>query len=118
MKGNLGERMKKCPYCAEDIREAAIRCKFCKSDLPAQTAASVEPYNSRNHEQGQERTSALVYGRKNRVTAGVLGILLGGLGVHKFYLGQIGWGILYLVFLWTYIPAILGLIEGIRYLTM
>jgi TM2 domain-containing membrane protein YozV len=54
----------------------------------------------------------------NKVTAGVLGILLGGFGAHKFYLGQIGMGILYLVFCWTGIPSIIGLIEGIIYLTM
>jgi TM2 domain-containing membrane protein YozV len=55
---------------------------------------------------------------KSKVTAGVLGILLGGLGVHKFYLGKIGSGVLYLLFCWTGIPAIVGLIEGIIYLTM
>ncbi|MBP1943282.1 TM2 domain-containing membrane protein YozV [Bacillus luteolus] len=53
---------------------------------------------------------------KSRVTAGVLAILLGGIGIHKFYLGKSGLGILYLVFCWTYIPAIIGLIEGIAYL--
>lgn len=42
--------------------------------------------------------------------------MLGGLGIHKFYLGRIGWGIVYLLFCWTYIPAIVGLIEGIIYL--
>jgi len=55
---------------------------------------------------------------KSRVTAGVLAILLGGLGVHKFYLGQIGLGVLYLLFAWTFIPALIGLIEGILYLVM
>lgn len=35
---------------------------------------------------------------RNRVLAGVLAIIFGGLGVHKFYLGQPGWGILYLIF--------------------
>ena len=54
---------------------------------------------------------------KNKVTAGVLGILLGGLGVHKFYMGKVGLGIVYLLFCWTYIPAFIGFIEGIIYLT-
>ncbi|WP_366249354.1 TM2 domain-containing protein [Terribacillus aidingensis] len=53
---------------------------------------------------------------KNKIVAGVLGILLGNLGIHKFYLGQIGMGILYVVFCWTGIPGIIGLIEGVIYL--
>jgi TM2 domain-containing membrane protein YozV len=54
---------------------------------------------------------------KSRVTAGVLGILIGGLGIHKFYLGKVGLGIVYILFCWTYVPAIIGLVEGIIYLT-
>jgi TM2 domain-containing membrane protein YozV len=54
---------------------------------------------------------------KSRVTAGILGILLGGLGVHKFYLGKAGLGIVYLLFCWSGVPAIIGFIEGIIYLT-
>jgi TM2 domain-containing membrane protein YozV len=53
---------------------------------------------------------------KNKVVAGVLAILLGGFGIHKFYLGKLGQGILYLIFAWTAIPSIIGLIEGILYL--
>lgn len=55
---------------------------------------------------------------RNRIVAAILAILLGGLGTHKFYLGKAGWGILYFIFSWTFIPAILGLFEGIIYLTM
>ena len=55
--------------------------------------------------------------RKDKTTAGLLAILLGGIGAHKFYLGKTGQGILYLIFCWTYIPGIIGLIEGIKYLT-
>jgi TM2 domain-containing membrane protein YozV len=50
--------------------------------------------------------------RKNPTTAVILALLLGGLGAHKFYLGQTGLGILYLVFCWTYIPAVVGFIEA------
>jgi TM2 domain-containing membrane protein YozV len=50
--------------------------------------------------------------RKNPTTAVVLALLLGGIGAHKFYLGQTGMGVLYLIFCWTYIPAIVGFIEA------
>jgi len=50
--------------------------------------------------------------KKNPTTAVVLALFLGGLGIHKFYLGQTGLGILYLVFCWTYIPGIVGFIEA------
>ncbi len=53
---------------------------------------------------------------KSKVAAGLLGIFLGGFGVHKFYLGRWGWGIIYLLLCWTYVPAIIGFIEGIVYL--
>lgn len=43
----------------------------------------------------------------------VLALLLGGFGVHKFYAGHIGLGILYLLFFWTGIPAIVGFVEFI-----
>ena len=55
---------------------------------------------------------------KSRVVAIVLALLVGGLGAHKFYLGRIGWGILYLVFFWTFIPMIVAFVEAIIYVTM
>lgn len=54
---------------------------------------------------------------KSKIAAGVLGIVLGGFGVHRFYLGQVGLGILYLLFFWTGIPWIIGWVDGIIMLT-
>lgn len=54
---------------------------------------------------------------KSKVAAGLLAIFLGGLGIHKFYLGKYGMGFLYLLFCWTYIPEVVGIIEGIIYLS-
>jgi TM2 domain-containing membrane protein YozV len=58
----------------------------------------------------------------NKIAAGICGILLGGLGVHKFILGYTGAGlIMLLITLLTCFAAapvvhIIGLIEGIIYL--
>ena len=57
-----------------------------------------------------------IIGTKSRVVAALLAFFLGSLGVHKFYLGQTGWGIIYILFCWTLIPAIVSTIEGILYL--
>lgn len=51
-----------------------------------------------------------------RVVAALLAFFLGGLGFHKFYLGQWGWGLLYLIFCWTGVPSVLGAIEAVLYL--
>ena len=52
---------------------------------------------------------------KDKTTAGILGILLGSLGVHRFYLGFIGVGLLQiLVTIFTFgLGSIWGFIEGI-----
>jgi len=57
-------------------------------------------------------------GSKNKTTAALLAIFLGAFGAHKFYLGQSGLGVLYLLFFWTFIPGFIALIEFVIYLTM
>ena len=49
----------------------------------------------------------------DKIAAGVLALLLGGLGAHKFYQGNVKLGVIYLCFFWTGIPALLGIVEGI-----
>lgn len=55
---------------------------------------------------------------KNRVLAVILALFLGGLGVHRFYLRRYWSGLLYLFFFWTYIPALLGIVDAFRYVFM
>lgn len=50
---------------------------------------------------------------KNRGVAIILALLFGWLGFHKFYLGRMGAGVVYLIFFWTWIPALLSLIDVI-----
>ncbi|MCP2265037.1 TM2 domain-containing protein [Promicromonospora thailandica] len=65
-----------------------------------------------------------VPGRKSRLTAGLLGILLGVVGAHRFYLGYkgLGWVMLLITAVslgnaW-FVPAIWGAVEGVLYLVM
>lgn len=98
-----------CSHCGNAVSPMAAACPQCGHPVATQQPGVgqplVNPYAP----------------AKSRVTAGVLGILLGGVGAHKFYLGKAGLGILYLVlflfFFWTFIPTIIGAIEGIIYLT-
>jgi len=55
---------------------------------------------------------------KSKTTATVLCFFLGGFGIHRFYLGQTGLGLLYLIFFWTFIPAFIALIDFIVLLLM
>jgi len=58
-------------------------------------------------------------GAEKKIVAGILGILLGGLAIHKFYLGYTKEGIIQLVIsvVTCGMGGIIGLIEGIIYLT-
>lgn len=60
---------------------------------------------------------------KSKIAAGVLAILLGWLGIHKFYLGHAGKGILFIVVsLLTFgfgmlVTIPVSIVEGVIYLT-
>ncbi len=51
-------------------------------------------------------------GRKSVASGVVLALLFGGLGVHKFWLGNVALGMIYLVFCWTFIPGIVALLDA------
>ncbi|EIA08623.1 tellurite resistance TerB C-terminal domain-containing protein [Flavobacterium frigoris] len=55
---------------------------------------------------------------KNKKTASFLALFLGGIGIHRFYLGQAAKGIFSLIFFWTYIPLIIGIIDFVIFITM
>jgi TM2 domain-containing membrane protein YozV len=57
--------------------------------------------------------------RKSRSIAAILAFsgTLTISGLHKFYLGQPLWGLLYVFLSWTPIPKVASAIEGVWYLT-
>lgn len=116
-----------CPQCGAPVAPGATECKYCGEAIAAPVQAAAAGF-----QQGMNGQPVQVFVQqngmnndgidpswpiKNKVVAGILAILLGGIGVHKFYMGKVGLGIVYLLFCWTYIPGIIGLVEGIIYLT-
>jgi len=81
-----------CHGCGKEIHSTAPTCPHCGAKQITRT-----------------------HKEKSKTVAGVLAILLGGIGVHRFYLGQ-WWGIFYLLLCWTFVPAIVSFIEGIVFL--
>lgn len=76
-----------CNECNREVSDTAPRCPHC------------------GYTSGQ-------YAGKSKSLAIVLALFLGGLGIHKFYLGKNGAGFLYLIFCWTFIPVILGVFDA------
>lgn len=77
-----------------------------------------QPYGAPYQGQPQYAPGGQV-GQKSKIVAGILGILLGGLGIHNFYLGftkkalaQLLITVLSVGFL-SWVSAIWGLVEGI-----
>lgn len=53
------------------------------------------------------------YGEKSKVVFVLLALFLGGLGIHRMYIGDWGLGIVYLLLCWTGIPMIIALFEAL-----
>ncbi len=118
---------KNCPSCGAPVALNTTECKYCgeefamtpppnpqiQQNVPRETQSVVSNHIYVNT---SSEATVVITGGKSKVLAGILAILFGGLGIHKFYLGKVGWGIVYILFCWTYIPSLLGLIEGIIYL--
>ena len=89
-----------CSSCGSIIKKRAEICVHCGVRVAGPSSPA---------------TSGVVFSEKSRLVAGILGILLGGLGVHRFYLGYVGIGILQIIvtILTLTVGSLWGFIEGI-----
>ncbi len=93
----VGQGTQFCPNCGATTVPGAAVCTQCG-------VALAQPVNAAE--------------QKSKLTAGLLGIFLGGLGIHNFYLGFTGKAIAQIVLSFCFgIGGIWGLIEGILILT-
>lgn len=107
-----------CRACAETINARAKKCRFCGEILDSAYKPSDVRIDGSSHIVVQNTIAAPAYARpaKSRMAAILLALFLGGIGMHKFYLGRPGQGLLYLIFCWTFIPSVVALIEAIVYI--
>jgi TM2 domain-containing membrane protein YozV len=81
-------------------------------------ARSIQTLSAEIHSLREAREAPEAQPTRNKTAAAVFALLLGWIGVHRFYLGRPVSGLIYLVFWWTLIPAIIAFIEGLVLLTM
>ncbi len=100
-----------CVKCGVQKGNGINFCQNCGAATPPNAAVCLNC--------GNQLTQPIPVGeQKSKLVAGLLGILLGGLGVHNFYLGFTGKGVAQILLSFCFgIGAIWGLIEGIMILT-
>lgn len=108
-----------CPNCSEQNTNFDTSCRRCGAMLP-NVGMPIQPAPQYGVQQMKPP------GSEKRIAAGICGILLNGLGVHKFIMGYTTEGIImlsvYLVGICLFgipsiIMAIIGIVEGVIYLT-
>lgn len=127
---------KHCHSCSKILHISATHCPDCGANqLAASTNAAMmqgQPISNAVYCRGcgtgihPEATACPKCGapqksaaaKPKRLTAALWAFFLGGFGAHRFYLGQRVWGVIYLLLCWTFVPAILALIETIGFLLM
>ena len=98
-----------------DWKPLGLFPEFATDLKPAPVSAAVPPTIT-------PPPSAPVPRASNKIPAGICGILLGGLGIHKFVLGYTGAGLIMLLVtvltcgIGWWVMHIIGLVEGIIYL--
>lgn len=99
-----------CKACAQVIHPTDITCLRCNT---AQGGDVSTPLITAQSQPEPEAKTA-----KTKLAATLLALFLGGIGIHKFYMGSWGWGLVYLATFWTWVPALLALAEALRYFAL
>ena len=107
-----------CTKCGASNEDYAQVCAQCQAPLPQIGGYQPIQPPSPVYGSGQMQDWKQM-GADKKLTAGICGILVGGFGIHKFILGYTTEGVIQiaLTFITCGIGSIIGLVEGIIYLT-
>ena len=129
-----------CTKCGAQNDDYSQNCLQCQAPLPAiggqQTAYQAQTDYQQPYQMGYQpiQPPAPLYGQPQgqdwqaagadkKIVAGILAIVLGGLGIHKFILGYQKEGLIMLLvsvlscFTLAGVMHVIGIVEGIMYLT-
>lgn len=122
-----------CKNCGKEVHPQAIACPSCgvpprlESRFCQNCGTSTQPNQAICTKCGVVVGVNAVAGDKSKIAAGLLGIFLGWIGIHKFYLGYQKEGLTMLLVsilggiitcgVAMCVMSVIGLIEGIIYLT-
>ena len=95
-------KTKFCKHCGAKIPEAAVICTACGCQVEEIKKAEVQPSivinnSNTNSNVNTNVNAAAMKKAKNKWVAVLLCFFLGGFGIHRFYEGKIGTGILWLI---------------------
>ena len=110
-----GDGIMKCKFCGTEYHGSY--CPNCGSNNPnyAEPEVQVEEKPVKEPEveiKTKEETERDRKPRKSRVAMGLLAFFFGAIGIQHFYIGRTARGIFSILFCWTGIPALIGIIEA------
>lgn len=123
-KYNLTMALINCKECGKEISDTATVCPHCGApvvkDVYCRKCGTKIPENVQYCPNCGAGINCQGNQKKDKIVAGILAILLGGLGIHYFYMGKTTAGIITLILglCSCYIWGVVMLIQGILILTM
>ena len=118
-----------CPICGEELQGAVKKCRHCGEWIERDCEVCHTPLRGVYAARGicvacstarhvpaawEPQLPEPSPPTRSRGVAALLSLFLGGLGIHRFYLGRPLSGIFYLVFFWTLIPTLIAIVEALR----
>ena len=111
-----------CTKCGAVNEDTAQYCVNCQAQLTP-VSGGYQPMQSVNQGASGAMTDWKALGADKKILAGILGIVVGAFGVHKFVLGYTTEGLIMLLItvltcgIFGMVSSVIGIVEGIIYLT-